>query len=224
MTNQQALTRKRPKLFTPVKDNPAEAEKTVRRIFKLRPCNLDLAATALTPLYGFGEDSDKDPYARNKVQALFASVEFEEPIYTFSGRYIRGEWSLPVARWKPTMALVQKYKDTEAWTSTRSPVPDDGGSADQHYARFLIYLLQELKSPPASYQTKMLGWLRDAVHEEEEDVCWVLFHALMYRQLRIMHLYKTKGRLNGRASHYVNRLTCLQFRRKSVGWDDELIV
>ncbi|KAI3324553.1 hypothetical protein HD806DRAFT_48624 [Xylariaceae sp. AK1471] len=204
MTDQHDATEKRPKLLNPVKDYPDIAEQFVRSIHKQKPNNLDLAAAELTPLYGFGQDSKHDPLARARAQALFVSAEFMDPLIEFGRLYIHGEWCLPVANWNSTMNLVKKFRNDKAWTSPHCPVTE-GGSADEYYARFLILMLWRLKHPTGV--NHLVSWLRDAAYEDEDDVCWVLFHALMYRQLQIMDAHKKKTPFRQRVSRYVRKLT-----------------
>ncbi|KAI8628973.1 hypothetical protein F5Y19DRAFT_485329 [Xylariaceae sp. FL1651] len=207
MNNEQNTTQTEPKggfirSFKPVKYNPAEAERFVRSIFKQKPNNLDLVATEFTPLFGFGPGSNYDVLARLKAQAVFSCQELSDPLCEFAVVYLHGEWSLPVAKWPSTIALVKKHRNDAAWTSTQCPVPEDG-SADQFYARFLIRMLQRLQHPAKT--THLLHWLRCA--EDEEDTCWVFFHALMYLQLESMHFNKANAPFRDFANHYVNKLT-----------------
>ncbi|KAI1754018.1 hypothetical protein F4782DRAFT_545358 [Xylaria castorea] len=207
MTSQQSADQKLPMmfkgqpLFKPAKDNPTEAEKFVRSIYKHKPNNLDLVAAELTPLFGFGPGSNHDVIARSKSQALFASQVMEDPFGEFAMSYLKGEWALPMASWDLTIELVKKHGKEKAWIESKCPISDTA-SVDEFYARFLIRSLQQLRYPEKPL--KMLDWLRNA---DEEDSCWVLFHALMYLQLEAMHFNRTHAPFRDLVSHYVNKMT-----------------
>ncbi|KAI0550702.1 hypothetical protein F4679DRAFT_583371 [Xylaria curta] len=206
-------------LFEPVKDDPAEAEKLVRSIFEQKLNNLDLVAAELTPLFGFGPGSNHDVIARSRSQALFVSQIMQDTFGEFAALYLHGDWSLPVANWDSTITLTKKLRAEKAWIEWSVPITrwdstnDTEKKArdrawiaipenvDEFYARFLIRTLQRLRSPE---KPDMLDWLRRA---NNEDACWVLFHALMYLQLEAMHFNKTHAAFRNSISHYVNKVT-----------------
>ncbi|KAI0533820.1 hypothetical protein GGR58DRAFT_516620 [Xylaria digitata] len=192
-------------VFRPVKDNPDEAEKFVRAIFKHKPHNVDLVAAELAPLYGFGPNSNHDVVARSRAQSLFVSPEITEPLRQFRVFFIRNQWGLPLPKFTPTLDLVHEYRHASSWAGFGYPVPEEG-SPEQHYARFIIRMLHNLELP-IDGNPRMLQWLRDAlVADEEDNVCWVLFHALFYLQLKAMDLNKSHAPFKDRMQHYVNRL------------------
>ncbi|KAI0424716.1 hypothetical protein F5Y09DRAFT_353155 [Xylaria sp. FL1042] len=193
-------------VFSPVKDNPEEAEKFIRAIVKCKPYDVDLVSAELAPLYGFGPHSNCDVLARSRAQAVLVSPVLSEPFQEFTFHFICDSWDLPVAKFPPTLALVHKYKNTTAWNGPDYPVPM-GGSPEEHYARFLIRILNELEQP-IGLGRYMLKWLCDTKTGREdawvEDVCWVYFHALMYLQLNVMQAHKCGAPLGDRARHYIN--------------------
>ncbi|KAI1202956.1 hypothetical protein F5X97DRAFT_343979 [Nemania serpens] len=174
-----------PKLisFHPVKDNPAEAEKFVRRVFKKEQHSLDAAAAQLAPLYGFGPTSSSDALARMKAQEIFVAPEIKEPLQEFRRTFTQDKWRLPVASWTSTLALVQEHRRDEAWMGWPLSPISGNGSPDQYYARFVIRVFAELDSTPRK-SVYMLRWLCRS--KSDDDVVWVLFHALMYLQLVAM--------------------------------------
>ncbi|KAI1484648.1 hypothetical protein F5X96DRAFT_425603 [Biscogniauxia mediterranea] len=187
--------------LNPCKDNPAEAERHVRRVFKMKPNNLDLAATELAPLYGLGAGSTFDVVARGKAQAVFVCPELHDYFGEFAMLYLGGEWSVPLAEWQGTMELVRKHQDDPVWNQERCPCKPDWG-AGHYYARFLILTMHAIRNPSKS--TQLLHWMRDA---DLEDAYWVLFHALMYLQLETMQLNRECAPFSDRVNHYKNKLT-----------------
>ncbi|KAI5917243.1 hypothetical protein F4810DRAFT_705041 [Camillea tinctor] len=185
--------------LSPCKDNPAEAEKQVRRVFKMKPNNLDLAAAELAPLFGFGAGSTFDVVARGKAQAVFVCPELHDYFGEFAILYLGGEWSMPVAEWQETIELVRKNQDNPAWKEERCSCKP-GWTASQFYARFLILTMHAIRNPAKS--TQLLHWMRDA---DLEDGYWVLFHALMYLQLETMQLNRECAPFSDRVNHYKNK-------------------
>ncbi|KAI2640928.1 hypothetical protein GGS21DRAFT_349394 [Xylaria nigripes] len=191
--------------FNPATDNPAAAERFVRNLVKKKPHNRSLAATELTPLFGFGRDARRDVLARMRTQAVFASREIVCPYAEFDARYTRGRWGLRVAKWEATMRLVGKSADHEDgdWPGTTSEANDE--PAETHYARFLVLVLGRLRT--GAGVSSMMSWLRDALADgRDEDVCWVLFHTLMYLQLESMRFNKTHAPLRDLADYYAHRV------------------
>ncbi|KAI1164587.1 hypothetical protein F5B18DRAFT_670668 [Nemania serpens] len=188
-------------LFNPKKDNPTEAEKYVRTIFKHQQNSFDSAAAHLAPLYGFGRASTFDVLARSRAQAIFVCPEIKEPLQEFVNTFTQDKWGLPVASWIFTLALVHENRRDEAWTAPASPISGKGGP-DQYYARFLIRVLTELGATTRKSR-HMLNWLRDA--QSEDDVLWVLFHALMYLQLVVMDKNKAAAPFKDVVQYYVAR-------------------
>ncbi|CAJ2499933.1 Uu.00g027860.m01.CDS01 [Anthostomella pinea] len=206
-TNTRDFAKATTRLIRPCKEFPAQAEKYVRSIFKEKPSNLDLAATELVPLYGLNDNASHDVVARVQTQAIFVCPELQEHLGEFVLLYLNGEWSLPVGDWRATIKLIQQHKKDPTWHSSKCPVQPDW-TVNHFYARFLLRMLREVRYPVK--ETKMLGWLRRADHE---DVYWVLFHALMYLQLDIMQFNRSHAPLRDVASHYANKFpgvgTCL---------------
>ncbi|KAI0182863.1 hypothetical protein EV127DRAFT_414735 [Xylaria flabelliformis] len=227
MISQQTVVPKLPTIFEdqplckPIKDNPAGAEKFVRSIFEQKLHNLSLVAAELTPLFGFGPGSNHDVNARSRSQALFVSPVMQDPFGEFATLYLNGDWSLPIASWHPTITLTTKQVAEKAWVEWSLPITPrnstnatekqakqkawitipDRANVDEFYARFLIRALQRLRCPEKP--DNMLDWLRRA---NDEDACWVLFHALMYLQLEVMHFNKTHAPFRNLVSHYVNKV------------------
>ncbi|KAF2963631.1 hypothetical protein GQX73_g9941 [Xylaria multiplex] len=192
-------------VFRPVKDNPDEAEKFVRAIFKHKPHNVDLVAAELAPLYGFGPNSNHDVLARLRAQSLFVSPEITEPLWDFRVFFTRYRWGLPLPKFVPTLALVHEHRHESSWTGPEYPIAD-GGRPEPHYARFIIRMLHSLELPIEG-NSRMLQWLRNAlIAKQEDDVCWVLFHALFYLQLKAMDFNKSNAPFKDRVQHYVNEL------------------
>ncbi|KAI1175546.1 hypothetical protein F4777DRAFT_598463 [Nemania sp. FL0916] len=209
MSGQQDAKNKTPpkkipgRIFNPLKDDPANAAKFVRNLYKRNPANLDIASTELAPLYGLGPNSSHDPLARMRAQSIFASPDASEPFKEFLRRYTRDSWGLPVADWDSTMSLVHQHWRDDAWLGFARPFPDEG-TPEQHYARFLIVMLNQLLDPGC----RMLGWLGDAVKDgREDDACWVLFHALMFIQLTVMGSNQSRATFKDRVNFYVDKLT-----------------
>ncbi|TGJ83262.1 hypothetical protein E0Z10_g5477 [Xylaria hypoxylon] len=206
MSEQQNPTTQGAPVFSPVKDNPAAAAKFVLMIFKNKPHDVDLVAAELAPLYGFGPNSNRDVLARSKAQGVFVCPEILEPLKEFQAYFTHDKWGLPLPKWDATLALVHEHSNTGAWTGPGHPVLE-GGSPEQYYARFLILMLHELELPVRA-KTHMIQWLRDAVRMGKEDnVCWVLFHALFYLQLKAMDLNKSRAPFKDRMQHYINRFS-----------------
>ncbi|KAI1128707.1 hypothetical protein F5Y10DRAFT_291742 [Nemania abortiva] len=192
-------------VFNPITDNPAEAEKFVRTIFKHKPDNVDLVAAELAPLYGFGPNSNQDPLARMRAQCVFTTPEITFALNEFTCNFIGDRWALPVAKFNPTLEILHKHR--HEWGAVVIAPFNGEGIPEQHYARFLSLMLNQLERPTRK-KTMMLQWLRDALDEgREEDVCWVLFHALMYLQLRVMGYNKARASLKSLTLHYVKKLT-----------------
>ncbi|KAI1827223.1 hypothetical protein F4861DRAFT_536408 [Xylaria intraflava] len=215
MATQQDRSRTSPKRastcpFEPEKNNPAAAEQFVRNLFKQRPHNLSVAATELAPLFGFGPDSTHNVIARLRTQAVFASREIGIPYGEFTMRYTRRQWDLPTAKWEPTMALVRKHGDDEAWAGDdeawagdECPVPT-GSGPEAYYARFLLVVMSRLRL--GAGVPWMMMWLRDALADgRDDDVCWVLFHTLMYLQLEGMRFNRDRAPFREVAEHYVHK-------------------
>ncbi|KAI1740436.1 hypothetical protein F4680DRAFT_448192 [Xylaria scruposa] len=172
-------------VFSPDKSDPAAAEKFVRSIFKLEPHDIELVATELTPLYGLG--SSQDIVARSRAQTVFTSPQIAEPLAEFIQYFVRDQWRLPLANWADTLNLVHRHKNDERWTHPLSPIV---GTPEQYYARFIIRMLHSLAFPTGR-GTNLLIWLGDGIRaNQEDDVCWILFHALMCFQLKRMELNK----------------------------------
>ncbi|KAI1500267.1 hypothetical protein F5X99DRAFT_429910 [Biscogniauxia marginata] len=198
---QPAAQRSKVSRLDPYKDNPAEAEKQVRRVFKMRPVNLDLAATELAPLYGLGDGATFDVVARGKAQAVFVCPELHDHFGEFAILYLAGEWSVPVADWRETIGLVRKHQNDQVWKQERCPSRPNWG-ANHYYARFLILTMHAIRNPDKS--TQLLYWMRDA---DLEDGYWVLFHALMYLQLETMQLNREHAPFSDRVNHYKHKFT-----------------
>ncbi|KAI1420656.1 hypothetical protein F5Y12DRAFT_719286 [Xylaria sp. FL1777] len=196
-------------VFRPVKNDPEEAEKFVRDVFKHKPHDINLVSTELAPLYGFGPNSSRNILARSRAQSIFVSSVISEPLKEFVLYFIRDQWDLPVAKFSPTIALVHKYKFTAAWAGPSHPVPKCG-IPEKYYARFLICIWDQLRRPIGP-KTTILNWLYDARDDRDEDewvddFCWVFFHTLLYLQLKAMESNKYNASLGGRARDFVNRL------------------
>ncbi|GAW11669.1 hypothetical protein ANO14919_010170 [Xylariales sp. No.14919] len=194
-------------VFSPVKDNPDEAEKFVRAILEHEPNNVDLVAAELAPLYGFGPNSNQDVLARSRAQSIFVSPEIQEPLKEFLALFVRNRWGLPLPKWDPTLALVREHRHSSEWNGPKPPI-NEGGRPEEYYARFLIRVLHELEHPVAT-SPLLLKWLRDAVQAggtKEENACWVLFHGLMYLQLKAMDLRESQAPLKARVQNCVARL------------------
>lgn len=206
-------------LFDPVKDNPAKAAKFVQTLQKCGPHSIDVVAAELAPLYGLGRASNRDVRARLRAQAVFTSPEISEPLGEILARFTSDRWGVPVARWAPTLALVHKYKGAKDWAGLACPYPLLYGSPDEYYARFLILLLDRLKKTSVderkdSRGTHMVQWLRDGVEAgREDDVCWVLFHAFMYFQLRRMEVNRAQAPVMAVVRYYIGKM----IHRKLVG-------
>ncbi|KAI0409873.1 hypothetical protein F4802DRAFT_611585 [Xylaria palmicola] len=193
------------RLFNPVKYAPAEAEKWVRSIAKEKPINNDLVGAELAPLFGFGPDSNRDPLVRLRTQAVFQSPEIFAPLHDFMMNYTQSKYDLPVGDWVGTLALVYAHRHDQRWTSPICPFAK-GSCPDKHYARFLILMLKTLNLP-AQRGNRMLNWLRDALREgRDDDVCWVLFHALMFLQLKAMAINKENTSFKDRVQLYICRV------------------
>ncbi|KAI1150144.1 hypothetical protein F4825DRAFT_452767 [Nemania diffusa] len=193
-------------VFKPVKDNPAEAAKFVRCIFKHKPDNVDLVAAELAPLFGFGPNSNQNVLARWLAQSVFTTPEITYPLKEFLSEYTGDKWGLPVADWTATMALVHEHRRDQYWTGpVHRPFPNDS-IPEFHYARFLIFMLSQLEIP-VGRKTQMMQWLRDAAADNrEDDVCWVFFYALMYFQLKAMDLNKARAPFKDVAKYHVQKL------------------
>ncbi|KAH8160205.1 hypothetical protein CIB48_g8045 [Xylaria polymorpha] len=205
-------------VFNPVKDNPAEAEKFVRNIFKSKLDNIDLIATELTPLYGFGPDSNRDPLARSRAQAVFTSPQINEPLREFLQYFIRHQWGLATADWAATLALVHKHRK---YKFNLRPIVPDTGTPEEHYARFIIRMLEDLENP-SGQGAHMLLWLGDGIRAgREDDVSWVLFYTLMFFQLKAMELNKSHAPKKVVAAYYFdkffNQMSKLVSARKGAG-------
>ncbi|RYC57805.1 hypothetical protein CHU98_g8399 [Xylaria longipes] len=208
MAEQQNAAMQTPKeikcVFNPVKENPAEAERFIRNIFKHKPNNVDLVAAELAPLYGFGPHSDQDPLARSRAQAVFTSPQITEPLREFLHCFVRDQWGLPLAGWAATLDLVNEHRNDERWTRNLHPLIPNGGNPEQYYARFIIRMLEELDNPFA--KVHILQWLRDGIRAgKENDVCWILFHALMCFQLKRMELNKHHAPMKIVAAYYFHK-------------------
>ncbi|KAI0468479.1 hypothetical protein F4859DRAFT_517033 [Xylaria cf. heliscus] len=191
-------------VFFPVKDNPAEAKKFIRGIFKNQPDNVELIAAELAPLYGFGPESNKDPLARSRAEAVFTSPQVKEPVQEFLQSFVGDQWGLPLADWDATLELVHKHRSGAQWPALYLIVPE-GASAEQHYARFIIRMLDELVNPLSTGQ-HMLLWLGDGVRAgKDDDVSWVLFHALMCFQIKSMELNKSHAPKKVLVAHYFQK-------------------
>ncbi|KAI1752687.1 hypothetical protein F4782DRAFT_540057 [Xylaria castorea] len=185
-------------VFSPVKENPAEAEEFVRGIFKHKPNDVDLVAAELAPLYGL---SSQDPLAQSRAQAVFTSPQITEPLQEFLQYFVKDLWGLPLPNWAGTIDLVHKHRNDERWTRTWHPLVSNVGTPEQYYARFIIRMLDELLDP-FSRDTHMLQWLHNG---EPDDVCWVLFHALMCFQLKRMELNKQHAPKKVVAAYYFHK-------------------
>ncbi|KAI0457471.1 hypothetical protein F5B21DRAFT_521318 [Xylaria acuta] len=220
MAGQKDATTQTP-TFSPVKENPAEAERFVRRIFKHKPNNVDLVAAELAPLYGFGPNSSQDPLARSRAQAVFTSPQITESLREFLHCFVGDQWGLPLAHWASTLDLVHEHKNDGHWTRNLHLLVLNRGAPEQHYARFIIRMLDELDNP-FSKGTHMLQWLRDGVRAgRDDDASWVLFHALMCFQLKRMELNKSHAPKQVVAAYYFhkffNHVSKFISARKGVG-------
>ncbi|KAI0096661.1 hypothetical protein GGR51DRAFT_567081 [Nemania sp. FL0031] len=190
-------------LFNPRMDNPDEAKGFVILIFKHKPDNIDLVAADLVPLFGFGPNSNQDPLARIKAQSVFTSPEVTYALKEFLNGFTYAGWGLDVAKWHPTWNLVRLHRnDKDRKLPLVAPFSKD--PLEQYYARFIILMLSKLEEPYSG--NMMLQWLRDAMHDDRiEEVSWVLFHALMYLQLKAMDLNKARASLKEWAQHYLHK-------------------
>jgi len=146
-------------------------------------------------------------------------------------------WGLPVAKWTTTMALVRKRRSDLVLvgiTHPSFPTPttsigignvNANADADEYYARFILDMLFRLKNTKRwsdsflggeqeqeQEQGKgkgkglhLLKWLRDT--RDEDDVCWVLFHALLFLQLETMRSNKAEATLKDRAMYLVGKMS-----------------
>ncbi|KAI1430766.1 hypothetical protein GGR50DRAFT_160474 [Xylaria sp. CBS 124048] len=88
----------------------------------------------------------------------------------------------------------------------------DARCPEIHYARFLLAVIDRLRRGVGV--PWMMMWLRDALTEgREEDVCWVLFHTLMYLQLEGMRYNRERAPFREVAGHFVHKV--VSGRRKS---------
>ncbi|KAI0021196.1 hypothetical protein F4780DRAFT_790653 [Xylariomycetidae sp. FL0641] len=187
------------KQLNPDKSQPDLCIEEVRMLHRLSPNNLDLAAAELAPLFGFGAASQFDVQARRRAQSLFASRVLDDPFGEFATAYLGGDWSLPVGDWAKTLALASQHQDD---AEDKSPITADGGDVHHHYARFLV----RARANVWAEATQMLGWLREADRLARDDAYWVLFHALVFLQLRMMEANRHRAPLGDRAAHYLEKL------------------
>ncbi|KAJ8132462.1 hypothetical protein O1611_g1156 [Lasiodiplodia mahajangana] len=191
-------------VFNPGIDNLDEAEKFVKLIFKHKPDNVDLVAAELAPLFGFGPNSNQDPLSRMRAQSIFTSPEITSALKEFLDNFIYERWGLAVAKWRPTLDLVHLHRDDRDWKLPGiAPFPNEE-APEKHYARFIILMLNQLEKPYP--RSMMLLWLRDAMNDGREDqVSWILFHVLMYLQLKAMDLNKVRASPKEWVQHYLHK-------------------
>ncbi|GAP88184.2 hypothetical protein SAMD00023353_1500380 [Rosellinia necatrix] len=215
--------------FRPDTTRPAAAAAFVRGLARRRPASADVAAAELAPLYGFGAGSGGDVIARLRAQAVFASPELTAALNEFYARFVGRQYGLRVADWAATMALVRERLDNNNddnddeeegwWWRYEEPSPEEpplprSRRPEHHYARFLVRALAVLLRRQGSEMVSdrgrhMLLWLRRAAAADDgrrDDVCWVLFHALMYLHLVRMADNRAAAPLADRARDYARRL------------------
>ncbi|KAI1319482.1 hypothetical protein F5Y16DRAFT_414248 [Xylariaceae sp. FL0255] len=196
--------------FNPPKEHWREAREIVHDIFKLKPNNLDLVATELAPVFGFGPESNTDVVARMKAQTVFRCPALQDALDDFSTNYLRHRWDMPVANWNGgALQHVHYHKENPASFNylARCLVEEDEGSrekVDIYYARFLWKILQEIRHP--TVKTHLFYWLQDA---DDDAVCWVFFHVLMYLQLQQMQINRTEAPFRVVVAHYLAKWTGL---------------
>ncbi|KAI0547138.1 hypothetical protein F4679DRAFT_586873 [Xylaria curta] len=205
---QQNATTQTPNIncvFSPDKSNPAAAEKLVRSIFKHEPNNVDIVAAELAPLCGLGPNSTYDPVARSRAQTVFTSPQIAGPLAEFLHYFVRDNLGLPLANWAGTLDLVHTHRNDESWTHYLHPLVPTVGTPEQYYARFIIRMLESLANPIGS-GANLLLWLGDGIRAgKEDDVCWILFHALMCFQLKRIELNKFHASKKVLAAYYFHK-------------------
>ncbi|KAI0864969.1 hypothetical protein F4860DRAFT_510125 [Xylaria cubensis] len=192
-------------VFSPDKSDPAAAEKFVRSIFKHEPNNADLVAAELAPLFGLGPNSSQDPVARWRAQTVFNSPQILVPLKEFIKYFVRDQFGLPLAKWAGTLNLVHELRNDKHWTHYLCPLPD-GGTPEQYYARFIILMLESLATPTGRKGANLLLWLGDGIRAgQEDDVSWILFHAIMCFQIKRMNLNKYHASKETIATYYFHK-------------------
>ncbi|KAI0444919.1 hypothetical protein F4803DRAFT_548749 [Xylaria telfairii] len=189
-------------VFKPAKDNPTAAEKFVRDVFKSKPTNIDLIAAELAPLYGLGPNSSYDPLARSRAQAVFKSPQIINPLREFLQYFVRDQWGVATPNWETTLALVRKHRENKF---NLRPIVPVTGTPEQHYARFIIRMLETLENPSGE-GSHMLLWLGDGIRaEREDDVSWILFYTLLCFHLQAMELNKSNAPKKVVAAYYFDK-------------------
>ena len=196
-------------VINPVIDNPDEAAKFVKAVFKHEKTSIAVVSAALAPLWGFGVGSNLDPLARMRAECIFACPEITRPLRDFNRHYVRGRWDLPVATFAPTLTLVRRHQHKPNWRNSASyPIEEDDNPAE-HYARFIIIMLRQLESRVPA-RTAMLQWLRNVrfIRQDTwtEDVCWIYFHAILYLQMKAMSVAKKHASPKERFRQIVNKV------------------
>ncbi len=179
----------------PDKESPAEAEKQVRDIVKMKYPDYDKAAVALAPLFGLGSDL----IAGQRAQGLFKHRPFLETFSEFAESCLEGRWDVPVGDWVEVRRATRSYDDSSGSSQSPGPKKQDWDVND-HYAYYLGKAMYDIRQP--TKPTHLVYWVKEA---DIEDGYWILFHAFMYLQLEIMREFRRRAPIKDRINHMMGR-------------------